>query len=95
MSGRLPVRRRVGSQSAGRKPPKAVGLIAVAAESGLDDTLAAMRRFVALSNPEELPVLSLGGCADKPGDAAADAQLTADARALGRSMAERLGLGTG
>jgi multimeric flavodoxin WrbA len=75
--------------------PKVVGLIAVAAETGVDDTLAAMRRFVALSNPEELPLVSLGGCADKPGDAAKDAELMAKARALGRSMAERLGLGPG
>ena len=72
--------------------PKVVGLIAVAAESSADDTLAAMRRFVALSNPEELPVVALGGCADKPGAAADDAELMAQARALGRSMAERLGL---
>jgi multimeric flavodoxin WrbA len=75
--------------------PKVVGLIAVAAETGLDDTLAAMRRFVALSNPEELPVVSMGAYADKPGDAAADAQLMAEARALGRAVAERLGLGAG
>ena len=74
---------------------KVVGLIAVAAESGADDTLAAMRRFVAFSNPEELPVVALGGCADKPGDAAQDAELMAKARALGRSMAERLGLKPG
>ncbi|HJW76760.1 MAG TPA: flavodoxin family protein [Thermoleophilia bacterium] len=72
--------------------PKVVGLIAVAAESGLDDTLAALRRFVALSNPEELPVVSLGVCADKPGEAAENAELMAQARALGRSMAEKLGL---
>jgi len=72
--------------------PKVVGLIAVAAESSADDTLAAMRRFVALSNPEEVPVVVLGGLADKPGAAAEDAELMAQARELGRSMAERLGL---
>jgi multimeric flavodoxin WrbA len=72
--------------------PKVAGLIAVAAESSADDTLAAMRRFVALSNPEALPVVALGGCADKPGEAAEDAKLMAQARELGRSMAERLGL---
>ena len=72
--------------------PKIVGLIAVAAESGLDDTLGAMRRFVVLSNPQELPTLSLGGCADKPGDAATDLKLMVEARELGRAMAERLGL---
>ena len=72
--------------------PKVVGLIAVAGESDAEDTLAAMRRFVALSNPEEPPVVALGGLADKPGDAAQDAELMARARALGCSMAERLGL---
>ena len=72
--------------------PKVVGLIAVAGESDAEDTLAAMRRFVALSNPEELPVVALGGLADKPGEAAHDAELMARARELGRSMAERLGL---
>ena len=72
--------------------PKVVGLIAVAGESDAEDTLAAMRRFVALSNPEAPPVVALGGLADKPGDAAEDAELMAKARELGRSMAERLGL---
>jgi len=75
--------------------PKAVGLIAVATETGIDEALAALRRFVTLSNPEELPVVSLGGCADKPGDAAKDAELMAEARALGGTMAEMLGVETG
>ena len=75
--------------------PKAVGLIAVAGESDAEDTLAAMRRFVALSNPEELPVVALGGCADKPGEAAQDAELMAKAREVGRSMVEQLGLKPG
>jgi multimeric flavodoxin WrbA len=72
--------------------PKIVGLIAVALESGLDDTLAAMSRFIALSSPQEVPTLSMGGFADKPGDAAADAKLMAEARELGRAMGDRLGL---
>jgi len=72
--------------------PKVVGLIAVAGESDAADTLAAMRRFVALSNPEEPPVVALGGLANDPGDAAQDAELMAGAQALGRAMAERLGL---
>jgi multimeric flavodoxin WrbA len=72
--------------------PKVVGLVAVAGESDAEDTLAAMRRFVALSNPEELPVIALGGCADKPGEVAQDAELMAKARALGRAMAEQLDL---
>lgn len=72
--------------------PRVVGLIAVGAESSPDDTLEALRRFIALSNPEEVPVVTMGGLADQPGDAAADAELLAAARDLGRSMAERLGL---
>ena len=71
---------------------KVVGLIAVAAESAADDTLAAMRRFVAFSCPDGVPVVTLGGCADKPGEAADDAELMARARELGRAMAEGLGL---
>ena len=71
--------------------PKAVGLIAVAGESDAEDTLAAMRRFLALSNPEELPVVALGGCADKPGEVAQDAELMAKARELGREMATQIG----
>jgi multimeric flavodoxin WrbA len=72
--------------------PKIVGLIVVALESGLDDTLAAMRRFVVLSSSQDVPTLSMGGYANKPGDAAADTELMAEARKLGRAMAERLGL---
>jgi multimeric flavodoxin WrbA len=40
---------------------KVVGPIAVAAESSADDTLAAMLRFKAFSNPDELPVVSSAG----------------------------------
>ena len=71
---------------------KIAGLIAVATESGLDDTLAAMRRFLACSSPSEIPTLSLSGYANKLGDAVADAKLMAQARGLGLAMAERLGL---
>ncbi len=72
--------------------PKAVGLIAVAGESGLDETLAALRRFVALSSAEKLPTLDLGVYATEPGEAAADPKLMAEARELGRAMAANLGL---
>lgn len=72
--------------------PRVVGLIAVATSSGVEDTLATLRRFVALSDPDEVPVLSMGGLASDIGDAAADAALMAEARALGRAMARHLGL---
>lgn len=71
--------------------PKVVGLIAVAAETGLDDTLSAMGRFVSLASGDELPTLRLSGLADSPGVAAADTALMAEARDLGRAMAARLG----
>jgi multimeric flavodoxin WrbA len=72
--------------------PKVVGLIAVAAESDPGDTLAALQRFVALSNPEEVPSVTLGALAADAGDAAKDEKLMAEARALGSAMAEKLGL---
>lgn len=74
---------------------RVVGLIAVAKESGVDDTLAALRRFVALSVAEEPPILTLGGFAGEEGAAAKDSDLMAKARALGAEMADRLGCAAG
>lgn len=71
---------------------KAVGLIAVTAETGLDDALAAMRRYVALSSASDPTVLTLGGLADDAGAAAADEALLSAARRMGRELAECLGL---
>jgi multimeric flavodoxin WrbA len=73
-------------------PAKAVGLIAVTAETGLDETLAALRRYVALSTDGDVAIFSLGGYADKLGAAAADAVLMAAARQLGADLADALGL---
>ena len=67
--------------------PKVVGLLAVTAETGLDDTLAALRRFVALSTEAELATFSMGGFADTAGAAAGDAELLGAARRLGADMA--------
>ncbi len=72
--------------------PTVVGLLAVAAETGLDDTLAALRRYVELSTKDDVPVLSVGGYADAIGNAAANIGLLAAARRLGADMAEELGL---
>jgi multimeric flavodoxin WrbA len=71
---------------------RAVGLIAVTAETGLDDALGAMRRYVALSTKGGPVVLTLGGYADEAGAAARDAELTASARKLGRDLAASIGL---
>lgn len=67
--------------------PRVFGLMAVTAETGLDDTLAALRRFVALSTEEEIPVFTMGGYADTEGVAADDAELLAAARKLAADMA--------
>jgi multimeric flavodoxin WrbA len=67
--------------------PKVVGLLTVTAETGLDDALAALRRFVALSTEGDLPLLSMSGFADAIGDAAKDSELLAAARKLGVDMA--------
>ena len=71
---------------------RAVGLIAVTAETGLEDALGAMRRYVALSTKGAPTVLTLGGYANEAGEAAGDVDLLAAARGLGRELAESLGL---
>lgn len=67
--------------------PKVVGLLVVTAETGLDDTLAALRRYVALSSEGDVPIFSLGGFADAAGAAAGDNELLAAARRLALDMA--------
>ncbi len=71
---------------------KAVGLIAVTAETGLGDTLGALRRFVALSTDGDVPVFTCGGYADAAGSAAADGALLAEAGRLGGELGDALGL---
>lgn len=67
-----------------------VGLITVAAETGLEDTLAAMRRFVGLSTDRDVPTFDVSGIADERGAAAADPELRAAARHLADEMARYL-----
>lgn len=69
---------------------KAVGLMAVTAETGLDDALAALRRYVALSSKEDIPTFSFGGYADTVGAAAADEGLLAAARRFAADLAGAL-----
>lgn len=71
---------------------RAVGLVAVTAETGLQDALDALRRYVGLSTEGEVPVYACGGCADEAGAAAADEGLLAEARAMGQALAGELGL---
>ena len=69
---------------------KVVGLVAVTAETGLDETLAALRRYVALSTDRDVPVFSMGGYADTAGSVAEKPELLAAARQLAVDLAEAL-----
>ena len=71
---------------------KVVGLVVVTAETGLQETLDALRRYVVLSSAGEIPVLACAGYADEAGAAAADEGLLALARRLGADLADALGL---
>ena len=71
---------------------RVVGLVAVTAETGLQDALDALRRYVDLSTDGDVPMLTCGAYADEAGAAAGDQALLAEARALGRALAEELGL---
>lgn len=64
-----------------------VGLVAVTAETGLDETLAALRRYIALSTDGDVPVFSMGGYADTAGSAAEQPELLAAARGLAADLA--------
>jgi multimeric flavodoxin WrbA len=67
--------------------PRVAGLLVVTAETGLEDTFASLRRFLALASDAEIPTLTLGGCADSLGVVADDEELLARGRALGAEMA--------
>ena len=71
-------------------PAKAVGLVAVTAETGLDETLAALRRYVALSSKGDVPIFSVGGYADTAGAAAHKPELLDAARRLAGDLAGAL-----
>lgn len=62
--------------------PRVFGLVAVTYETGLDDTIAALRRFIGLSTRTQIPVEVLTGLAYRLGDAAADQELMSGARGL-------------
>jgi multimeric flavodoxin WrbA len=71
---------------------RAVGLVAVTAETGLQDALDALRRYVGLSTQGDVKVLTCGAYADEAGTLAADDAALGEARRLGRALAEELGL---
>lgn len=70
----------------------ALGLVAVSAGSGLDETLDAMERGLAMRFAAPVPTRRLAGLATYLGDAGRDAGLERRARELGRELAELLGL---
>jgi multimeric flavodoxin WrbA len=67
--------------------PKVIGLLVVTAETGLEETLATLRRYIALSSDGTIPIVTLTGYADSLGAVAGDAELLANARTLGADMA--------
>lgn len=73
-------------------PARAVGLIAVTAETGLSETLDAMARYVALSTQDVPPMARLGVLADEAGEVAGDEAAMERARGMGRELAGYLGL---
>jgi multimeric flavodoxin WrbA len=73
-------------------PARVVGLLAVTAETGLDDALDAMRRYVALSTVGEVPTLTCGVFADGLGVVARQPDSLASARTLGAGLAAALDL---
>lgn len=73
---------------------KVVGLVAVTAETGLDETVAALRRYVALSTDGDVPIFSVGGYADTAGSAGEKPELLAAARQLAADLAGALLSGT-
>ena len=75
-------------------PAKVVGLVAVTAETDLDETLAALRRYVALSTDGDVAIFSVGGYADTAGSAAEQPELLTAARLLAADLGEALLSGT-
>jgi multimeric flavodoxin WrbA len=69
---------------------RAVGLIAVAESTGLDETIDSLRRFIALSSNTRLKPLAVTGFAYQIGDAAANRPLVASVREMAAEMARQL-----
>lgn len=69
---------------------RAIGLVAVADSSGLDDALAAMSRALAFVRRGPVPAFTVKGYATLLGDAAKNDRLMESTRELGRRMADAL-----
>lgn len=67
------------------------GLIVIGGSAGLEHTVRALRRFVKLStNIPDDRIVTLAGCASKPGEVKNNAALIEEGRKLGSRMAEIL-----
>jgi len=73
-----------------RLQPKVAGLVVVAAETGIEETVAALKRFLALSWQEEMPIAVASGFASTVGEAAQSEGLRAAALRLAARMADVL-----
>jgi multimeric flavodoxin WrbA len=69
---------------------RAVGLIAVAESTGLDDAIDSLRRYVSLACDKKIKPLSVGGLAYHEGDAAENAALVAEVRDMAQAIAVAL-----
>jgi len=69
---------------------RAVGIIIVAEQIGIEDTLYTLRQFIADFNVEENKVFITSGYADQPGEVKDNLPLLEEARELGRKMAASL-----
>ncbi|MGO8683748.1 MAG: flavodoxin family protein [Thermoleophilia bacterium] len=66
------------------------GLIAIAAETGVQATIDTLKRFVALSSSGNVKQVEFTGLADRPGDALADDVLVERAREMADEIAAML-----
>ncbi len=69
---------------------RAVGLVVVAEQIGIEDTLHTLRQFADELEVSEQGIFTVTGYAQKVGDAAKDSRLAEEAREMGRRMAQYL-----
>jgi len=69
---------------------RAVGIIIVAEQEGIEDTLYTLRQFIADFNVEENKVFITSGYANKTGEVKDNLSLVEEARELGRKMVASL-----
>ena len=70
--------------------PQVAGLIAIAASTGTDETIEALKRFLSLSSSGSIPMYAMTGHAQKAGEAAVNGALGDEARRLAHKIADAL-----